>query len=163
MSLYTVHIYREMRLRFDEIKAKTPEAAAAIARERLLHEADHVDDCDGETFAALVDEECDHDYEHSKTIDFEPNGNAKPPRNCWWLWQPFCLTPRASTHRFSSVGSGMENRSPNWKPNAAEVPSIRPQSPSPRRKPSASPRKRLESISAPPNPTKRWRISHGRH
>lgn len=77
MSLYTVHIYREMRLRFDEIKAKTPEAAAAIARERLLHEADHVDDCDGETFAALVDEECDHDYEHSKTIDFEPERQRK--------------------------------------------------------------------------------------
>jgi hypothetical protein len=33
--------------------------------------ADHFDDCDGHTFAALADEECDHEYDHSKVIDFE--------------------------------------------------------------------------------------------
>jgi hypothetical protein len=70
MSLYTVHIYREMRLRFDEIEADTPEAAADMASKRFLNDADHFDDCDGHTFAALVDEEYDHDYEHSKIIDF---------------------------------------------------------------------------------------------
>ena len=34
MTNYNIHIYREIRLVFRDIKAETPEAAAAIARDR---------------------------------------------------------------------------------------------------------------------------------
>jgi len=68
--IYNVHIYREMRLMFDGIEARTPEAAAEIARDKPTGEADEIDDCDGVTLAALVDEAGDDDYERSATIDF---------------------------------------------------------------------------------------------
>jgi hypothetical protein len=71
MTLYNVHIYREMRLFFECIEAPTPEAAAAIARDRLTEDADDIEDCDGDTFAALVDVVGDRQYEHSQMIDFE--------------------------------------------------------------------------------------------
>ncbi len=70
MTLYNVHIYREMRLRFDGIEADSPEAAAAIARERTAEDASVVDECEGITLAALVDEVADEEYERSVTIDF---------------------------------------------------------------------------------------------
>ena len=70
MTLYNVHLYREMRLLFERIEAETPEAAAAIARDRLTEDADDIEDCDGDTFAALVDVVGDDQYEHSKIIDF---------------------------------------------------------------------------------------------
>lgn len=70
MPIYTVHIYREMRLRFDDISAETPEAAAEMARERVLFEADDFDDCEGQTFAALVDN-LDGQEVESVVIDFE--------------------------------------------------------------------------------------------
>jgi hypothetical protein len=69
--LYNVHLYREMRLLFERIEAGTPEEAAGIARDRATADADDIDDCDGETFAALVDVVGDRDYEHSQCIDFE--------------------------------------------------------------------------------------------
>ena len=72
MTLYHVHIYREMRLYFPGIKAGTPEEAAKIAADRLTQEAELIDDCDGESTAALVDVASDDDYEHSRVIDFEP-------------------------------------------------------------------------------------------
>ena len=34
MTLYNVHLYREMRLVYEGISAETPEAAAAIARKQ---------------------------------------------------------------------------------------------------------------------------------
>jgi hypothetical protein len=71
MTLYNVHIYREMRFVFHRIEADTPEVAAAIARDKLTSDADDIDDCDGETFAALVDVVRDEQFEQSKTIDFE--------------------------------------------------------------------------------------------
>src|SRR5262249_35138852 len=55
VTLYNVHLYREMRLKFERIEADTPEAAAAIARDKLTTDADNIDDCEGETFSALVD------------------------------------------------------------------------------------------------------------
>ena len=55
MTLYNMHIYREMRLAFYRIEAATPDTAAVIARDTLTSHADDIDDCDGETFAALVD------------------------------------------------------------------------------------------------------------
>jgi hypothetical protein len=71
MTFYNVHIYREMRLLFERIEADTPEAAAAIARDRLTEDADDLEDCDGDTFAALVDVVGDDQYEQSVILDFE--------------------------------------------------------------------------------------------
>jgi hypothetical protein len=68
---YNVHIYREMRLRFDNIKADSHEAASAIARSLSLKVADDFDECEGRTFTALVDVVGDDEYADSETIDFE--------------------------------------------------------------------------------------------
>ena len=46
MTLYTVHLYREMRLTFERVEADTPEAAAAIARD-LIQNTPLVYDADG--------------------------------------------------------------------------------------------------------------------
>src|SRR5271165_6053718 len=77
MTIYNVHIYREMRPVFGGIEADSPEAAAAIARDKLTSDADSIDDCDGETFAALVDVADDEEYKQSRTIDFEPERQRK--------------------------------------------------------------------------------------
>ena len=71
MTLYNVHIYREMRLLFGGIDAETPEAAALIARDKPTEEADSVNDCNGDDLSALVDEAGDEEYERSVAIDFE--------------------------------------------------------------------------------------------
>lgn len=71
MTIYNVHLYREMRLRFDGIEADSPEAAAAAARNLTLEDADVVDECDGADFAALVDVAGDEEYGQSVTVDFE--------------------------------------------------------------------------------------------
>ena len=55
MTLYNVHIYREMRLYFPGIEAGSLEAAASIAADKLTPDAQVIDDCDGETLSALVD------------------------------------------------------------------------------------------------------------
>ena len=55
MTLYNVHLYREMRLVFEGISAETPEAAAAIARDKPTDESVEIADCEGETLSALVD------------------------------------------------------------------------------------------------------------
>jgi hypothetical protein len=72
MTKYNVHIYREMRLRFDGIEAANPQEAAGKAKELSLKVADDLDEYDGETFAALVDLQDDEAFEKSQTIDFEP-------------------------------------------------------------------------------------------
>jgi hypothetical protein len=77
MTLYNVHIYREMRLKFDGIEAPTPEEAAQAAGELSLKVADDFDECDGETFTALMDVIGDENYQHSVTIDFEPERRRK--------------------------------------------------------------------------------------
>jgi hypothetical protein len=71
MTIYDVHIYREMRLVFEGIEADSLEAAAAIARDKPTGDADDIDECDGETFAALVDVQGDEDYRQSRMVDFE--------------------------------------------------------------------------------------------
>lgn len=71
MTKFIVHLYREMRLSYTDIEADTPEAAAAITRDRPTGDADDIDDCDGETFDACVDVAGDEEYEHSRWIDFE--------------------------------------------------------------------------------------------
>ena len=77
MTIYNVHIYREMRLVFGGIEADTPEAAASIARDKPTEEADSIDDCDGETLAALVDVAGDEEYKQSRFIDFESERQRK--------------------------------------------------------------------------------------
>ena len=77
MTIYNVHIYRELRLVYSGIEADTHEAAAAIARDRDTEEADSIDDCDGDTFAALVDVEGDEDYTESRDIAFEAERERK--------------------------------------------------------------------------------------
>jgi hypothetical protein len=72
MSLYNVHIFREMRLYFPGIEAENPQAAAAIASKRESGEAEDIEDCDGEDFGALVDIVGDEDFANSQLIDFEP-------------------------------------------------------------------------------------------
>ena len=71
MTLYNVHIYREMRLVYEGIEADTLESAAAIARDKDTGDADEIDDCEGETLAALVDVQGDGEYEQSRFINFE--------------------------------------------------------------------------------------------
>jgi hypothetical protein len=77
MTIYNVHIYREMRLAFGGIEAATPEAAAATARDKPTEEADSIEDCNGDDLAALVDEAGDEEYERSLTIAFEPERRRK--------------------------------------------------------------------------------------
>jgi hypothetical protein len=72
MTTYNVHIYREMKLLYGGIVADSHEQAAAIARDKPTDQADSIDDCEGETLAALVDVHGDEDYRQSRMIDFEP-------------------------------------------------------------------------------------------
>lgn len=71
MPHYRIHVYRELRLVFESVEAESAEEAAALARDRDTDDADAVEDCNGETFAALVDVVGDEEYEHSRMIDFE--------------------------------------------------------------------------------------------
>lgn len=72
MPKYNVHIYREMRLAYTNIEAGTPEMAAEIARDFAEHQEQPVaEDCDGATFAALVDVHGDEEFSQSRTVDFE--------------------------------------------------------------------------------------------
>ena len=72
MTNFIVHLYREMKLSYTGIEADSPEAAAAIASEKLTADADNIEDCDGQDLSALVDVAGDEDYSQSVTIDFEP-------------------------------------------------------------------------------------------
>jgi hypothetical protein len=72
MTKYNVHIYREMKLVFQDIEAESPQQAAETCREFPEEAAcGAAVDCDGETFAALVDVQGDHDYSQSVMIAFE--------------------------------------------------------------------------------------------
>lgn len=71
-NVYHVHIYREMRLYFPRISAPSAEEAAQLAESRPTDEAESVEDCDGETLAALVDVDGDAEYALSRIVDFEP-------------------------------------------------------------------------------------------
>lgn len=77
MAVFNVHIYREMKLRFDNVEADSIEAAAEKAREMHFDDAADWSDCEGETLAALVDVQGDEEFEQSQLIDFEPWRMAK--------------------------------------------------------------------------------------
>jgi hypothetical protein len=72
LTTFNVHLYREMRLRFDGIKAVSPEQAAEKAREMHFDDAADWSDCEGESLSALVDVPGDDEFEQSRIIDFEP-------------------------------------------------------------------------------------------
>jgi hypothetical protein len=80
MTTYNVHLYREMRLTFEGIEADTPEAAAAIARDKPTGDADDIYDCEGESLSALVDVAGDEEYAQSGFIDFEAERQRKAAR-----------------------------------------------------------------------------------
>lgn len=71
MTLYHVHIYREMRLKYERIEAASPEEAAEFARHLPSEHATLLDDCDGDTLSALVDVADDDQFRQSRMIDFE--------------------------------------------------------------------------------------------
>jgi hypothetical protein len=77
MTKYILHLYREMKLSYADIEADTPEAAAAITRDKPTDQADSIDDCEGENLAALIDVAGDEDYSESVTIDFEAERQRK--------------------------------------------------------------------------------------
>ena len=77
LTTYTVHVYREMRLRFDGVAAGSPEEAAEAARDMHFDDADEWSDCEGETLAALVDVPGDEEFGQSRTVDFEPGRMLK--------------------------------------------------------------------------------------
>ena len=80
MTLYNVHLYREMRLYFPGIEAETAAEAARIAADRPTEDAAYVEGCDGENLAALIDVAGDDQYEHSVTLDFEAEQLRKATR-----------------------------------------------------------------------------------
>jgi len=71
MPTYNVHLYREIRLFFPGIEADTPEQAAKLTAQKLTDEATTIDDCEGESVAALVDLVGDEDFSESVTIDLD--------------------------------------------------------------------------------------------
>ena len=71
MTLYNVHIYREVHLTYESVEADKAHAAVAIALDKSVGAADDIDDCAGETFSAYAEVAGDDTYEHSVTIDFE--------------------------------------------------------------------------------------------
>ena len=71
MPTYTVHVYREMRVKFTGIEAESPEEAASAGADLRTDQADDVEDCTGANLSALVDLEGDEDFEHSESVVFE--------------------------------------------------------------------------------------------
>jgi Rad3-related DNA helicase len=69
MQTYNVHVYREMRLFFPGIVARTAEEAATLAAEMPSGVAEALEDCDGENLAALVGVVDSADCQQSWMID----------------------------------------------------------------------------------------------
>ncbi|MFL5342370.1 MAG: hypothetical protein ACJ8F7_19655 [Gemmataceae bacterium] len=81
MTLYNVHIYREMRLHFPGVEANTPEEAARIAADQPTADAAYTEDCDGETLAALIDVVGDDEFGQSVSLDFDKERLRKAAPN----------------------------------------------------------------------------------
>jgi hypothetical protein len=106
-NTYNVHIYRKMRLVYGGIEAATREEAAAIARDNPTDQADSIDDCDGETLAALVDVQGDEDYRQSRMIDFEPVRQRKAAARLLAALKDL-LGDRPSVQNFECVWCGRD-------------------------------------------------------
>jgi hypothetical protein len=78
MPKFTVHLYREMRLKFTDIEASCPEEAATIASRRTSGEATEIEDCEGLCIAALVDYHGDENFSRSEVIDFAVLTTVQP-------------------------------------------------------------------------------------
>lgn len=87
MAQFNVHLYREFKIRLDNIKATNPEEAARIAL-KLIESGHPVDDgpqeCDGFITSALVDDVTDSDMPEDgtpvtfyKLIEESPNKTIK--------------------------------------------------------------------------------------
>jgi hypothetical protein len=74
---FNVHIYREMRLKFERIEAPTSDEAAGKACELPTEVATEIEDCEGEDFCALVDVIGDENYSQSRIIDFDGERDRK--------------------------------------------------------------------------------------
>ena len=72
MKTYNVHVYREMRLLFPGIVARTAVEAATLAAEMPSGAAEALEDCDGENLAALVGVIGRDECKQSWMIDFDP-------------------------------------------------------------------------------------------
>jgi hypothetical protein len=70
MPTYHVHVYREMRVKFNGIEAESPEKAASVASGRCTEQADEVEDCQGMDLSALVDLQGDEEFTESRVVDF---------------------------------------------------------------------------------------------
>ena len=77
LTRYTVHVYREMRVKFEGIEAASPEEAADQARDLPTELAREFVDCEGEDFCTLVDVLGDEDYAQSRIIDCGGERNRK--------------------------------------------------------------------------------------
>jgi hypothetical protein len=73
MTIYNVHLYREMRLYFPGISAASHQEAAIVAADKRTDDAETIGDCDGTSIAALVDVEGDCEFENTQLIDFKEN------------------------------------------------------------------------------------------
>jgi hypothetical protein len=99
-----------MRLAFGGIEAASPEAAAAIARDKPTDQADSIDDeCDGETLAALVDVAGDEAHRHTRAIDFEPERQRKAARRLLAALKDL-LGDRPSVQDFQCIRCGRDYR-----------------------------------------------------
>lgn len=59
MPRYNVHLYREMRVRYRDVIADTPQHAATIVKDidpELCDYENDIVECEGQSFAAIVDE-----------------------------------------------------------------------------------------------------------
>ena len=81
MTLYNVHIYREVHLTYESIEADTAHTAVVIALDKSVAAADDIDDCDGEAFIATIDIAGDDAQESAVTIDFEPERRRQAVRD----------------------------------------------------------------------------------
>jgi hypothetical protein len=108
-STYKVHIYREIRLVYEGIKADSHDAAASIARDKATGEADDLEDCDGETFYACVDVKGDDEYAQSRWIDFEPERQRKAAPKLLAALEDL-LGDRPSVQDFQCIRCGRDYR-----------------------------------------------------
>jgi hypothetical protein len=78
MQTYNVHVYREMRLFFPGIVARTAEEAATLAAAMPSGVAEALEDCDGENLAALVGVVDSADCQQNHMIDLNPSRTIMP-------------------------------------------------------------------------------------
>jgi hypothetical protein len=71
MPTYTVHVYREMRVKFTGIEADSMEEAARAGADLRTDQADDVEDCVGANLSAVVDLDCDDDFGRTEGVAFE--------------------------------------------------------------------------------------------